>query len=405
VSLVAIVGIGEDGAAGLLPDARAAVEAAEILVGGERHHQFFPRHPAERIVFHQDAAELAESIAALAATGRRVTVLASGDPMFFGIGSVLSHRLGADQVHIYPHVGSIQLAFARIGEAWEDATLVSAHGRPLERVVQAALGAAKLAVLTDPLHTPAAIASALLTAGVERDAAAWVLERLGGAAERVRSGRLEDVPTWTADRLSLLVVQRDPTQVRGPAPRFGLPDASYAHERGQITKAEVRAISLARLAPRSGDVVWDVGAGSGSVSLEAAAFCSPGLVYAIERRAEQRACIAENITRFGATNVRIVDGEAPWVLAELPDPDSVFIGGSGGLLREIVQVSLRRLRSGGRLVINLATLEALHEATSTLSIPHEVAQVSIARGVPIEGATRLAALNPVFVVSARLERR
>jgi precorrin-6Y C5,15-methyltransferase (decarboxylating) len=183
-----------------------------------------------------------------------------------------------------------------------------------------------------------------------------------------------------------------------------LPDASYAHERGQITKAEVRAISLARLAPRSGDIVWDVGAGSGSVSLEAAAFCSPGMVYAVERRAEQRACIAENIARFGARNVQVVEGEAPSALAELPDPDGVFIGGSGGSLREIIKVTRTRLRPGGRLVINLATLETLHEATSTLGIPYEVAQVSIARGVPTQGATRLAALNPVFVLSARVNR-
>jgi precorrin-6Y C5,15-methyltransferase (decarboxylating) len=402
---VAVVGIGEDGVAGLRPDARAAIEAAQVLVGGERHHGFFPEHPAERIVFRQDAARLAEEVARLAEDGRRVVVLASGDPGFFGIGPCLVRRLGRERVWIYPNLGSVQLAFARLGESWHDASVLSAHGRPLAPVVEGAVGCTKLAILTDDEHTPAVVAGALLAGGLEPTAQVWVMERLGGPAERVRHGSLGKVAAWTCDPLSVLIILRDPRGVRGPAPRLGLPDEAYAHERGQITKAEVRAVSLARLAPRAGDTVWDVGAGSGSVGIESAAFCRPGIVYAVERRAEQHACIAENVARFGATNVRLVAGEAPEVLADLPDPDAVFVGGTGGRLRAVLETAACRLRPHGRLVLNLATLEALHEATAFLTcrgLAHDLAQVSVARGAAIGGATRLAALNPVFVLSAQV---
>jgi precorrin-6Y C5,15-methyltransferase (decarboxylating) len=348
--------------------------------------------------------------ASLARAGRRVVVLASGDPGFFGIAPVLTRRLGRDQVEVLPNLGSVQLAFARLGEAWHDAGVLSAHGRPLEPVVRQALSQAKLAILLDHVHTAQVVAAALLAAGVEPEAHTWLMQRLGGPAERVQHGCLADVPAWTADPLSLLVILRDPARVRGPAPRLGLPDDAYAHAGGQITKAEVRAVSLARLAPRAGDTVWDVGAGSGAVSIEAAWLCQPGQVYAVERRAEQRARAADNIARFAAHNVRLIAGEAPRALEELPDPDAVFVGGSGGQLTPILACAAQRLRPGGRLVVNLVTLEALHAATNgldSLGLAWELAQLAVARGtrVPGEAAsrrTRLAALNPVFVLSARV---
>ena len=407
MNTVSVVGIGEDGLAGLRPAARADLAAAEVLVGGARHQRLLAEHPAERIVFRADPAALAERVAGLADAGRRVVVLASGDPLFFGIAPALSRRLGRERVVVHPSLGSVQLAFARLGESWHDATVLSAHGRPLEPVVDRALRAHKLAILLDARHTASAVARALLAAGMEPEADSWLMERLGGPAERVRHAPLATAPGWSGDPLSLLVILREPGVVRGPAPRLGLPDQSYVHVRGQITKAEVRAVSLARLAPRAGDVVWDVGAGSGAVSIEAAWLCQPGQVSAVERSAEQRACAAENVARFAASNVRLVEGEAPAALEALPDPDAVFVGGSGGRLAPILEVSSRRLRPGGRLVANLATLESLHAATTTLAslgLAWELAEVSVARAAPVAGAahTRLAALNPVFVLSARV---
>jgi precorrin-6Y C5,15-methyltransferase (decarboxylating) len=402
---VAVVGIGEDGLSGLRAEARAVLDQADVLVGGARHHRLVGEHPAERVVFRSDAEGLAEKVAALAQSGRRVVVLASGDPLFFGIGPSLTRRLGRDQVQVFPSLGSVQLAFARLGEAWHDAAVLSAHGRPLQPVVDQAHAQAKLAILLDNVHTARAVAEGLLQAGVEADAEAWLMQRLGGPAEHIQHGTLSDVPGWAADPLGLLLIMRDPRAVRGPAPRLGLADDCYQHAHGQLTKAEVRAISLARLAPRAGDTVWDVGAGSGAVSIEAAWLCRPGPVYAVERRAEQRACAAANIARFEAANVCLVDGEAPAALDHLPDPDAVFVGGSGGQIGAIVRTATQRLRPGGRLVANFATLDALHTATTcldSLGLAWELAQISVARGSAVAGQTRLAALNPVFVVSARL---
>jgi precorrin-6B C5,15-methyltransferase / cobalt-precorrin-6B C5,C15-methyltransferase len=406
VPRVAVIGIGEDGLAGLRAEARAAVEAADVLVGGERHHRLVAEHPAERVIFRCDAEALAQRVAELAQTGRRVVVLASGDPLFFGIGPALSARLGRDQIEVHPNLGSVQVAFARLREAWHDAAVLSAHGRPLQPVVDQALSQPKLAILLDNVQTGQVVAEALLAAGMEPEAEAWLMQRLGGPAERVQRGRLADVPAWTSDPLSLLVILREPEHVRGPEPRLGLPDDSYQHLKGQITKAEVRAVSLARLAPRRGDTVWDVGAGSGAVSIEAAWLCHPGKVYAVERRPEQRVCAATNIGRFAAHNVHVVEGEAPQALHDLPDPDAVFVGGSGGHLGSILDCAAHRLRGGGRLVGNFATLEALHEATTcldALGLTWDMAELSVARATPISrGRTRLAALNPVFVVSARV---
>jgi precorrin-6Y C5,15-methyltransferase (decarboxylating) len=204
----------------------------------------------------------------------------------------------------------------------------------------------------------------------------------------------------------VLVIVRDPACVRGRGLSIGLPEDGYAHERGQITKADVRVLSLVRLAPRPGDIVWDIGAGSGSVSIEAAGLCAPsGTVFAIERRAGQQACIRANIRRHGVPNVEMIAGEAPDALAGLPDPDAVFVGGSGGRLDSILETCLARLRPGGRLVLNMATLEGVNAASTFLNghrQPFDLIQVSIARGTSIGDGTRLAPLNPVFIIWARV---
>lgn len=406
IHTVAVVGIGEDGLDGLRSEARRAVEEAEVLVGGERHQRLLPEHPAERVVFKRDAARLAEDVERLLDAGRRVVVLASGDPAYFGIGPLLAERLGAQRVRIFPNVGAVQLAFARLGLAWQDALVLSAHGRPLAPVVRAALGSAKLAILTDTVHTPAAIAHALLEAGMEPLAQTWCMERLAGAAENIQHGTLGECATWSADPLNVLVIVRDPVSVRGRALSIGLPEDDYVHERGQITKADVRVLSLVRLAPRPGDIVWDIGAGSGSVSIEASGLCAPsGTVFAVERGAEQHACIRANIRRHGVPNVLLVAGEAPAALVGLPDADAVFVGGSGGRLEPILEACLARLRPGGRLVLNIATLEGVTVASMFLKgrgLPFELVQVSIAQGSSVGDGTRLAPLNPVFIVSARV---
>jgi precorrin-6Y C5,15-methyltransferase (decarboxylating) len=232
------------------------------------------------------------------------------------------------------------------------------------------------------------------------------MERLGGPAERIQHGTLRECSTWTADPLNVLVIVRDPACVRGRILSIGRSEDAYEHQCGQITKADVRVLSLVRLAPRSGDILWDIGSGSGSVSIEAAGLCAPsGAVYAVERRADLQACIRENIRRYGVPNVTLVAGEAPDALAGLPDPDAVFVGGSGGRLEPILGACLARLGPGGRLVLNMTTLEGVNAASRFFKghgLPFELVQVSIARGTSIGNGTRLAPQNPVFIVSARV---
>lgn len=400
---VTVVGIGEDGPAGLRPEALRAVDEASVLVGGERHLGFFPAHGAERIVFRRDLAALVETLRGRLLEGARVAVLASGDPTFFGIAPHLVAAFGPGCVRILPSIGSVPLAFARLGLAWEDATVLSAHGRALAPLVRDALSARKLAILTDPGQGPREVAAALLAAGMEPEARAWVLERLGGPDERIWSGALADVARWDGASLNVLVILRAADRVRGPRHRLSLPDAAYHHRDGQITKSEVRIVSLARLAPRPGDVVWDIGAGSGAVALEAADLCAPtGVVLAVERSPEQVDLFRRNVARHGVENVRLVPGEAPAALAELPAPDAVFIGGSGGALESILACALARLRPGGRIVANCALLESALTSVRVLEehgLTADITQLAVSRGGRLSGGTHLTALNPVLVVS------
>jgi precorrin-6B C5,15-methyltransferase / cobalt-precorrin-6B C5,C15-methyltransferase len=395
-----VVGIGDDGPAGLAPAVLDRVAAATLLCGGERHLALFPDHPAERFVVRANLDALVQRLTNLG-TDERAVVLASGDPCYYGIAPYLTARLGIHRVVICPHVGSVQLAFARLGTSWHDATVLSAHGRPLAPLVPRALAAHKLAFLTDERNTPGVIASALLAAGYD-DCRAHVFEHLGGTAERHTACALSDVMRHRFAPLNVLVVLRERSAEISPV-GFGLAESNYDHRDGQITKAEVRAISLSKLRLAPGAVVWDVGAGCGSVALEAAALAAGGQVYAIERDPRQVACLRANAAKHAGAPLAIVIGDAPEVLADLPDPDAVFLGGSGGRLIALLAAITERLRAGGRLVANFATMEHVLEARSWLRARRwqdELVQVSAARGTDLAGLTRLEPLHPVFVLTA-----
>jgi precorrin-6Y C5,15-methyltransferase (decarboxylating) len=255
-----------------------------------------------------------------------------------------------------------------------------------------------VAVLTDLSTTPGAIARAMLAAGAD-DGAAHVLEHLGGPHERRFSGRLSEVAASDFGDPNLLVVEQPPLPRRS---RLGLPDDAYAHRGGQLTKRDVRVAALARLAPRAGGVVWDVGAGCGSVAIEAAGLVGDGWVYAVERDPEQLTYLRVNRQRHRAANVEVVAGEAPAALAALPDPDAVFVGGGGGQLAAILEHAATRLRPAGRLVVNAATLdtvERVRRCARDAGWPLEVVQVAVGVGVPVGTGLRLAAQNPVFILT------
>ncbi len=394
---VHVIGV-EPGARALPPEALEAVHGCALLAGARRHLDLVPGFAGETVALEGNTSRVVERIAA--DPGLRAALLASGDPGFFGIAALVLRKVPREQVRIRPAVSSMQLAFARAAEPWSDARFASLHGRPLENL-GAVLGAPRVGLFTDPENHPGRIARFLLDAG-------WgcyemvVAEDLGLPGERVRRGPPGAFLGWEGSALNVVLLVR-----RGPDPRPlgpGLPDEGFSHDRGLITKREVRAVALGLLAlPREG-VLWDVGAGSGSVSVEACLLC-PGLrAYAVERTPEGLAHIRENRRRFAAAGVVPVEGEAPEALAGLPDPDAVYVGGSGGRLEAVLDACRARLRPGGSLVVASALLETLAGALGwarARGLEPEVTQVAAGRSRAVAGRTRLAPENPVFLVRVK----
>jgi len=398
---VTVVGVGDDGRAGLSSRASAALERAGVLVGGERHLDFFPELTGERVVLRRD---VAASLASLRGRAERETVcvLASGDPLFFGVGARAIEAFGAERVEILPQPSSVQWAFARIGVPWDDAAFLSLHGRAREGFLVRLRRRAKVACLTDAASTPATLARHMAEHG-ETGWTAWVCERLGGERERVRRFRVEALAACDdVDPLNVLVLVRDAGWRPPPIVPF-LPERAFEARGGLVTKREVRLAALAALALREDSVVWDVGAGSGSVAVEAALLATEGRVFAVERDPATAELCARNLRSHRTDNVRLIVGRAPAVLVGLDAPDAVFVGGSGGELPGILDLALTRLAPGGRLVVNAVTLETLEEARRTIAargLVPEVTLASFARGVPIAGKLRLDPLSPVHVVAA-----
>jgi precorrin-6B C5,15-methyltransferase / cobalt-precorrin-6B C5,C15-methyltransferase len=404
-----VIGIDESGPAGLTASELRLVESAELLCGGPRHLALFPNGCSQRFTITADLDALYERLAGSDST--RVVILASGDPCFYGIGPLLVERFGRERVDIHPRASSVALAFARLGIAWQDATVVSVHGRPIEEAIPPALSSTKLAILTDPQHTPSAVASALIAAGME-DCPAFVCERLGGPEERVHKLSISSLLDREFDPVNVLILLpggtgggvQDPTlpSLGEAASRggFGRADADYVAVRGQVTKAEVRAVTISRLEPWRAAVCWDVGAGSGSVAIESAWLMPAPAVYAVERDPEQIAALRQNLRAHHGTGVHLVEGSAPEALETLPAPDAVFVGGGGRSLLPILQLAAQRLRPGGRLVADFALLESLstwQTFAASSGWRHDCSQIAVARAEPLADGHRLAPLSPVFV--------
>lgn len=343
---------------------------------------------------------LAERI--LSHAGDHIVVLASGDPLFFGIGGVLAKKLGPDAVSVIPAVSSMQWAFARMGLAWQDAGFLSVHGRSLDGLAQRINRYDKVAVLTDDVHTPAVLAHYLLDFGMT-EYRAFVGERLGGPAEQSGWYSLEEMTGGTFDPLNLVIFVRDPG-IR-PVWALGIDDEAFSQrkpDRGLITKREVRVMALSALRPKPGEVLWDIGACTGSVSIEAILLEPTLSVYAIEKNAEDLNHLRTNQRRF-RTDFVAVQGRAPDGLESFADPDAVFVGGSGGELPALLELIGRRLKPGGRIVIPAATLETLaraHQILGSLGFSVAVTLIQTARSRPILDLTRLEGMNPVFLLAA-----
>lgn len=401
-----IVGIGEDGLAGLGADARAALGAAQVVFGGARHLALLPAPTGAwaaqtRIPWPRPFAAAYDQL--LARRGDPVCVLASGDPMLYGIGACLAARLPRAELRILPAPSAVSLAAARLGWAVQDTRLIAAHGRALAQVNRYLAPGVRLLVFAADEQTPGQLAALLAARGFGASQLT-VLEHLGGPAERHLSGRAADWPHPPGARLNLIAVacQADPA-TRCLSRRCALPDDAYAHD-GQLTKRDVRAATLARLAPLPGELLWDVGAGCGSIGIEWMR-AEPGChALAIEPNAARRALIAHNRDALGVPDLTIVAGRAPDALAGLAPPDAVFIGG-GLTIAGVVEQCWEALAPGGRLVANAVTLQSEAVlATLHARIGGELTRIALAQAAPLGRFDGWRPAMPVTILCAHKQR-
>lgn len=371
-----VVGIGEDGLGGLAPAVRAVVEAAEVLVGGERHHRLTSGIAAERVDWPRPWDAMLEVIASL--RGRRVVVLVTGNPLWFSAGERIA-RAFAGEVAVHPMSGAFELAAIRMGWALQGCACLTIHGRPLERLLPSLHPGARLLVLAEGPGSATAV-SALLTRagwGGSRVVALWNLQ---GPEEGRREAKAEG---WRGETppLTTLAVECVPDRGAAPLSLWGLPDEAFESD-GTMTKREVRAVTLARLAPSPGALLWDVGCGSGSVAVEWMRAAPRAEAIGIEPRADRRALAAANALALGVPDLRLVGGEAPEALAGLPEPDAVFLG--GGLSEAAFEAAWARLRHWGRLVANAVTLES-QALLMRLHARHggDLLRLAVARAEPV----------------------
>jgi precorrin-6Y C5,15-methyltransferase (decarboxylating) len=398
-----IIGISPEGPGTLSPRSRRILRQAEQVYGGRRLLDMFPNLDCEKIAIANNLAQIAGQIQA-ARGARRIVVLASGDPGFFGIASFLQEKLGHAHMEVIPAVSAMQLAFARIGQSWEDAAFVSVHSRPIGDIVETVRSSPRVAILTDAKNTPAAVAAALMAAGIG-NRPVRICQDLGSPREKVLSTTLAALRDKACSPLNIMIVLPPKNGSAGlPGPILGLPEDEFRQKAGSslITKHEIRAVSLAKLSLTRHSVVWDIGAGSGAVSIEASLLAEKGAVYAIDDSPQALKIIAHNVKKFNRLNVNVIEASAPGGLDGLPDPDAVFIGGSRGRMPGIIELACRRLRPGGRVACNVVTLENVDRAARSLKsagFNAEITQVSISRGKAAAGLTRLEPLNPVFIVT------
>ncbi len=399
---VVVIGLGAEGLEGLRSNALKAVQAATFLAGGRRHLELVGSTSAETFTITDNIDAL---IARLGRRGdqERCVVLASGDPLFYGIGDRIIAALGREQVQVETSVSSMQYAFARAGLSWHDAAIASIHGRPLKPVLLPLLGRPRIGLFTRDGASPSEVARFLDDHGLAREYHAWVCSDLNSDQELVTSAPLIDLIGRSFSRLNVLVLER-----RGKAFLNSIEPADDAFaqpESGAIllTHQDIRALVLRRFGGLVDGPIWDLGAGLGGVSVELARAFPGREIVAVERAATQLVYLKMNRIRFEVFNIRIVENEAPGCLTAEESPSGVFLGGSGGHLTAILDVVASRLLPGGQFVANFVGIEnlaAVLERFRTIGWPMDVIQAQIAEGRPLAGLTTLVPQRPVWIVSA-----
>jgi precorrin-6Y C5,15-methyltransferase (decarboxylating) len=403
-----IIGVGSDGLGGLTGKPRELIQTAELLLGSEHALALIPEPEAERLPIGANLPEVVQTLETHHGK-KRMVVVASGDPLFYGVARYLCDRLGKDRFEVWPHVSSMQLAFARIKESWEEAYLTNLATHPLESVLDRIRTAETVGIFTSEDEDPPKIAKQLLARGLDYFRA-YVCENLGAPDERVTQGELSEIQEMEFDALNVMILKRKPDRPdlqRTPSRfrRFGNPDDVFIQSRpkgGLITQAEVRALALAQLDVQPGSVIWDIGAGSGAVAIEAAQLATSGMVYAIELDVADYHLIVANAQTFGIKNLTAINGMAPAVFDGLPAPDGIFVGGIRHEASRLLEAAFKALRPGGRLVVNIASIEglsAVYQALKELASPVHGMLVNIARSTEQLETLRFEALNPTFLLT------
>lgn len=384
------------------------IKSADILVGGKRHLAHFTDSAAVKKEVTKNISEAIDFIRDRM-EGHSIVVLASGDPLFYGIGSLLAKALGPDRVNIFPNVPAVSGAFSRIKESWNDAHVISLHGRDSAMKLLCALkNTDKVAIYTDPVRNPGWVADLLIEKGV-KDFEMCVLERLGGPDERITWVSLSDASHRTFNDPNVLILKRRSSKNGADSQVFiGAPDDAYDHQQGMITKSEIRAVTLSKLQLLPHHVFWDLGAGSGSISIEASVFVRKGQIYAVEKDPERIEQIQINRSRFKVWNLHIDQSVLPLGLERLPPPDRVFIGGGGSDICKIIRKSHASLKPDGRMVMNTVVLEnfeAARKLFEEIGLKTDVVQIQVNRTRKMPKGKRFVALNPVWVISGQKGNR
>jgi precorrin-6Y C5,15-methyltransferase (decarboxylating) len=379
---LSIIGIGEDGRDGLSHAATGLLKQARLVVGGARHLALVGPLGAETLVWPSPMEAAHDAI--LARRGEPVCVLASGDPFFYGVGTALMRRVEASEMICLPAPSAFSLVAARLGWSQQDCALLTLHGRPLERIIPQLQAGARILALSWDGTTPLKLAQLLAARGLGRSRLT-VCENLGGPQQRIRQCLARDFTLDDIRPLNTIALE----VVAEPGARIlpraaGLPDDWFEHD-GQITKREIRALTLSALAPRRGELLWDIGAGAGSIGIEWMLADSANTAIAIEQDAARAARITRNAATLGTPGLRLVQGEAPEALRGLPAPDAVFIGG-GATVPGVLDAALQALRPGGRLVVNGVTIETQSVLIERFGAQGgELNQIQVARAERIGG--------------------
>ncbi len=399
---------------------RQLLPRADLIAAGQASFELIAQDygplDARCLILNRDLASVFAKFWTAHQAGQTVLLLASGDPLFFGVATALRRWLETDHIpissdvlRIIPNISSLQIMAARLGLPWSDLPCVSLHGRSNWFSLWQTLAQAQhrhICILTDPVHTPAHVANAIITRGCAH-MQLHVFSRLGSATEAYASLPLKDARNYDAPQPNSLILERAHTPDLPLT--LGREDASFSTEAGLISKGPARAAALAALRLEAGHTLWDLGAGSGAVSMEAAALLPQGCIFAVERAASRAEMIFENRRRCGAWQVEIVTGEMPACLAGLPDPDRIFIGGglgdgtAGEAPNPCLAEACTRLRPGGRLVANCVLQSSLNAALDyfkQLNWPVETTLLQASQAKPLGESSRFAAQNPIFILAA-----